>query len=91
MHNHTTPLMPFYPIVAVLAFIVPSINGLGIREWAYTYFLGLAGVSSVDGITYAFIWLTLNTITSLIGGLIYLLGDFKMNSSIVAKIQHERV
>ncbi len=81
----------FYPIVAVLAFIVPSINGLGIREWAYTYFLGLTGVASVDGITYAFIWLTLNTITSLLGGLIYLLGDFKMNNSIVAKIQHERV
>ena len=81
----------FYPIVAVLAFIVPSINGLGIREWAYTYFLGLAGVNTTDGVTYAFIWLALNTLTSVVGGIIYYLGDFRINPALISKIQHERI
>ena len=80
----------FYPIVAVLAFVVPSINGIGVREWAYAYFLGLVGVTYVNGITYAFIWLTLNTLTSLVGGLVYMFGDFKIDSNILNSIQHER-
>src|SRR5262249_10801237 len=43
----------FYPSVAVLGFVTPSFNGIGIREWAYTYFLGLAGVENSMALTYA--------------------------------------
>src|SRR5262249_19179769 len=49
----------FYPSVAVLGFITPSFNGIGIREWAYTYFLTLMGVDRSQALTYALIWLGL--------------------------------
>jgi uncharacterized membrane protein YbhN (UPF0104 family) len=67
----------FYPSVAVLGFITPSFNGIGIREWAYTYFLKLMGVDNDHGVTYAIMWLGLITFSSLVGGLVYLLGHFQ--------------
>lgn len=67
----------FYPSVAVLGFVTPSFNGIGIREWAYTYFLCLAGVDRAHALTYAIMWLGLTTLSSLVGGLVYILGHFK--------------
>ena len=67
----------FYPSVAVLGFITPSFNGIGIREWAYTYFLTMAGVDNAHALTYAIMWLGLNTLSSLVGGLVYILGHFQ--------------
>lgn len=61
----------FFPCVAVLGFITPSFNGIGIREWAYTYFLLLVGVDRSCGLTYAIMWLALTTFLSLFGGLVY--------------------
>lgn len=61
----------FYPAVAVLGFVTPSFNGIGIREWAYTYFLMMVGVDKAHALTYALMWLTLTTVTSLAGGLVY--------------------
>lgn len=61
----------FYPCVAVLGFVTPSFNGIGIREWAYTYFLMLMGVDRANALTYALIWLALTTSLSLVGGGIY--------------------
>jgi glycosyltransferase 2 family protein len=68
----------FYPSVAVLGFITPSFNGIGIREWAYTYFLMLMGVDRAYALTYAIMWLGLTTLMSLVGGLIYVAGHFKV-------------
>ncbi|MBZ0187274.1 MAG: flippase-like domain-containing protein [Candidatus Obscuribacterales bacterium] len=67
----------FYPSVAVLGFVTPSINGIGVREWAYTYFLTLAGVDAARALTYAIIWFGLITMSSLVGGLVYMIGHFK--------------
>jgi uncharacterized membrane protein YbhN (UPF0104 family) len=61
----------FYPCVAVLGFVTPSFNGIGIREWAYTYFLMLMGVSRENGLTYALMWLMMITLLSFVGGIIY--------------------
>lgn len=61
----------FYPCVAVLGFVTPSFNGIGIREWAYTYFLVLMGVSHESALTYALMWLVMITALSLVGGMIY--------------------
>ncbi len=71
----------FYPSVAVLGFITPSFNGIGIREWAYTYFLTLAGVDRAPALTYAIMWLGLTTLSSLVGGLVYVLGHFKISKA----------
>jgi hypothetical protein len=62
----------FYPSVAVLGFVTPSFNGIGIREWSYTYFLTMAGVDRSHALAYAISWLGINTLYSLSGGLVYL-------------------
>lgn len=67
----------FYPSVAVLGFVTPSVNGIGVREWAYTYFLAINGVDRSLALTYALIWLGLTTMGSLVGGVVYLLGRFR--------------
>jgi len=68
----------FYPSVAVLGFVTPSFNGIGIREWAYTYFLTMMGVDNSHALTYAIMWLSLITFSSLFGGLVYVAGHFTM-------------
>jgi len=71
----------FYPSVAVLGFVTPSFNGIGIREWAYTYFLttSIGGADGAHALAYAIMWLGLTTVASLVGGLVYLLGHFKIS------------
>lgn len=69
----------FYPSVAVLGFVTPSFNGIGIREWAYTYFLTLQGVDNSHAIAYAIMLLFMTTLSSLVGGLVYLLGHFQIS------------
>lgn len=61
----------FYPCVAVLGFVTPSFNGIGIREWAYTYFLMHCGVDRTSALTYALMWLALTTLLGLVGGVVY--------------------
>ena len=79
----------FYPSVAVLGFITPSFNGIGIREWAYTYFLTLAGVDRSHALTYAIIWLGLTTLSSLVGGIVYIAGHFTFSKAEAEQLRHE--
>jgi len=79
----------FYPSVAVLGFITPSFNGIGIREWAYTYFLTMSGIDRSHALTYAIMWLGLTTCSSLFGGIVYVAGHFKINKAEAEKLQFE--
>jgi uncharacterized membrane protein YbhN (UPF0104 family) len=79
----------FYPSVAVLGFITPSFNGIGVREWAYTYFLSLVGVDRSLGLTYAIIWLSLITLSSLVGGLVYMAGHFHFSAKEAKEVEDE--
>jgi glycosyltransferase 2 family protein len=83
----------FYPCVAVLGFITPSFNGIGVREGAYTYFLMLpvAGIDKAHAFTYALIWLGMNTGVCLFGGLVYLAGHFKFSPAEAEKLQQEAI
>lgn len=67
----------FYPSVAVLGFVTPSFNGIGIREWAYTYFLIMIGIDKSHALTYALMWLGLTTFASLLGGVVYVASHMK--------------
>lgn len=67
----------FFPSVAVLGFITPSFNGIGIREWAYTYFLILIGIDKPHALTYALMWLGLTTFASMVGGVVYVAAHMK--------------
>src|SRR3990167_1726521 len=79
----------FYPSVAILGFITPSFNGIGIREWAYTYFLTLVGVDRAHALTFAIMWLGLITVSSLVGGIVYVAGHFKISDAEMEKIEHQ--
>ncbi len=79
----------FYPSVAVLGFITPSFNGIGVREWAYTYFLSLAQVDRSLGLTYAIIWLSLITLSSLVGGIVYMAGHFRFSAKEAQEVEEE--
>jgi len=81
----------FYPSVAVLGFITPSFNGIGIREWAYTYFLTMVGIDNSHALTYAIMWLSLTTLTSLFGGIVYVAGHFKISKEEAEKLQSQAV
>jgi hypothetical protein len=81
----------FYPSVAVLGFITPSFNGIGIREWAYTYFLVLAGIDRASALTYAIMWLGLTTLASLIGGIVYLAGHFTFSKAEAEELRHQAI
>ena len=79
----------FYPCVAVLGFVTPSFNGIGIREWAYTHFLALVGVDRSLGLTYAIIWLSLITLSSLVGGIVYMAGHFSFSAKEAKEVEDE--
>lgn len=83
----------FYPCVAVLGFITPSFNGIGVREGAYTYFLMLpiAHVDKAHAFTYALMWLGMNTGLCLLGGLVYVVGHFHFSQEEAEKLQHEAI
>ncbi len=61
-----------YSLVAVISFITPSVNGIGVREWSYTYLLAAVHVDRSIALTYSLVWLTLSTLCNLLGGLVYL-------------------
>ena len=81
----------FYPLVAVLGFVTPSFNGIGVREGAYTFFLThpVAGVDKSHAFAFAMILLGLNTFLSLVGGLVYVAGHFKFSEKDAEELQHE--
>lgn len=58
------------PVVHLMS-MLPSINGLGIREGAYTYFLTPVTGKSV-AVALGLLWLALLILLSVIGGLVYL-------------------
>jgi uncharacterized membrane protein YbhN (UPF0104 family) len=68
------PLMYFFLLVPVvhLVSMLPSLNGLGIREGAYVYFLG-PYIGKEYALALGILWLGLLFLLSLLGGVVYLL------------------
>lgn len=64
-----------YPIVAVISFVPFAFNGIGVREGAYIYFLGLIGIKPAVGLAFGILWFMVVVVTSLFGGLIYIKGN----------------
>lgn len=69
----------FYPLTTIAGFMIPSLNGLGIREGTYIYFLSKVNINSDQGLAFSIGWLIILLITSIIGGIIYMFGDFRKN------------
>lgn len=67
----------FYPLTTIAGFLIPSLNGLGVREGAYIFFLKKVNIPSDQGLAFSIGWLIILLITSIIGGIMYMIGDFR--------------
>jgi uncharacterized membrane protein YbhN (UPF0104 family) len=63
------------PMVTLLT-LLPSINGMGLREGGLVLFLAPLGVAPEAALTLSFLWFAVFATTSLMGGLVYLFGRF---------------
>jgi hypothetical protein len=63
------------PMVTLLT-LLPSVNGIGIREGGVLLFLRPLGVDQPTALTLSFLWFAVFTATSLLGAGIYLFGNF---------------
>jgi uncharacterized membrane protein YbhN (UPF0104 family) len=74
--THPIPLAAFVPMIALstVAELLPiSIAALGVKESAYVFFLGLAGVAHSEAGVIAIIMRVLTWGLALLGGLVFLL------------------
>lgn len=63
-------LFVILPLIVTLS-MLPSLNGLGIREGAFVYFLG-GTIGKRSALAFSLLWLALLGMQSLIGGIYYL-------------------
>lgn len=63
----------FIPLIMVLIMLPISFNGIGIREGSFVAFFAMVGVNSADAFVVSFAVSLLTTLTTAVGGLIYLL------------------
>ncbi|MBI2963617.1 MAG: flippase-like domain-containing protein [Deltaproteobacteria bacterium] len=59
------------PLVNILAAIPVSLNGLGVREGGYVFFLAHIGVSRESAIAFALAWFVVVMLSGLVGGAVY--------------------
>jgi uncharacterized membrane protein YbhN (UPF0104 family) len=60
------------PLIAVATMIPVSLNGLGVREGAFVFFLAQVGVPEAQALSLALLWLGVLIASSLIGGLVWM-------------------
>lgn len=60
------------PLIAVATMIPVSLNGLGVREGAFVFFLSQVGVPQDQALSLALLWLGVLIVSSLIGGLVWM-------------------
>jgi glycosyltransferase 2 family protein len=73
----------FMSIASAIEVLPISLNGLGVREDTYVYFLGLLGVPAVAGLGVALLFRLIVLIQAAIGGGVYLFRSLRDNSTTV--------
>jgi uncharacterized membrane protein YbhN (UPF0104 family) len=74
------------PMVSLLTLLPVSLNGMGVREGGMIVFLAPVGLGEGTALTLAFLWFSVFTVTSLLGGAVYLFGWFPRPEE---RIEHE--
>lgn len=59
------------PLVNIVAAIPVSLNGLGVREGGYVFFLSHIGVSRESAIAFALTWFAVVMLAGMVGGVVY--------------------
>lgn len=67
-------LMMVISLISVVTAVPLSLNALGIKEGAYVFFFGLAGIAAPQALVLALLSRSVTLTVSLVGGVIYLLG-----------------
>jgi uncharacterized membrane protein YbhN (UPF0104 family) len=63
-----------YPVTALVGFLPISLSGVGPREAAYVYLIGLFGISREAALAYGIMWFSVVLGNGLLGGLFYVFG-----------------
>lgn len=63
-----------YPLAALVAFLPVSLGGVGPREAAYVYLIGLFGISRETALAYGIMWFSMVLASGLTGGGFYVFG-----------------
>lgn len=61
----------FVPIISTALLLPMSVNGLGVREWAYVLLFASAGVSRVSAVSMSLAFWAITVSAGLIGGVLY--------------------
>jgi len=64
------------PLMSLLMLAPVSVNGMGVREGGMVLLLAPLGVDRGTALTLAFLWFATGAAVSLLGGLVYLFGNF---------------
>lgn len=72
----------YIPLVTIAAMIPISLNGLGVREGAYVYFLSQAGVALNQALAFALIWLLVITSLNILGGIGWVLMSRRVHNAV---------
>ena len=62
-----------YPLAGVFAALPLSLNGIGLRENAYLFLLGLIDANPEKAVAFGLLWFFMVVLDSLIGGVVYVL------------------
>jgi uncharacterized protein (TIRG00374 family) len=65
-------LLLIVPVVTLLTLIPVSLNGLGVREGGFVYFLALAGIASEEALTFSLMVFLLGQVFSVAGALCFI-------------------
>jgi len=72
-----TYALTVFPVITLVGFFVPSLNGLGIQDALYIQFFSIVGVNPEIALTASILYHLLRVFVSLIGGVLYAFGKDK--------------
>ncbi len=79
LNVHVDPLYMtvVYGVVSLASVLPIAFNGFGVREGTYLLLLTKTGLTADTAMAFAFYWVIISTLTSLLGGLVLIKGHYK--------------
>ena len=74
--------------LASLAALLPSFNGIGIRDAVYIYLLSFLGISPAQGLLFSVCWFITMAASGFIGGIVYLMKGFHHPGPMIREVSH---
>ena len=68
----------YHPVISVMTALPFSVNGLGVREGGYLYFLTRIDVDDSIAVTIGLLWFAIAVLSGLVGGLLFVASGAKL-------------